>query len=145
MHEYIYPYRMLPGAILEFYDSVTMYLAHSIRKNKVKVDLEILFLLHVNNGDRCDSFGDTTIEKLSQAVKVVDILREIRPVFPRIFRISLLHVFFLLLSVLIVFPNCDHFLLAVIEIIIQFVLHIINIGPLITVITMSDFSWIDEL
>ena len=35
---------MLPGAILEFYDSVTMYLGltHSIWKNKEKVDLEFL-------------------------------------------------------------------------------------------------------
>ena len=42
MHEYIYPYWMLPGAILEFNDSVTMYLGltHSIRKNKVKADLD---------------------------------------------------------------------------------------------------------
>ena len=44
---------MLPGAILEFYNSVTMYLTHNIRKIKVKVDLEILVLLHVNDGDRC--------------------------------------------------------------------------------------------
>ena len=54
---------MLPGAILEFYDTVTVYLGltHSIRKNKEKVDLEFLFLLHV----RCDGFGNTAIEKLS--------------------------------------------------------------------------------
>ena len=57
MHEYIYPYRMLPGAILEFYNSVTMYLTHNIRKNKVNIDLEFLFLLHVNDGDRCGIFG----------------------------------------------------------------------------------------
>ena len=57
MHEYIYPYRMLPGAILEFYNSVTMYLTHNIRKNKVNVDLEFLFLLHVNDEDRCGIFG----------------------------------------------------------------------------------------
>ena len=57
MHEYIYPYRMLPGAILEFYNSVTMYLTHNIRKNKVNVDLEFFFLLHVNDGDRCGIFG----------------------------------------------------------------------------------------
>ena len=49
---------MLPGAILEFYDSVTMYLTHNIRKNKVKVDLEFLLLLHVNDGDCCGSFGN---------------------------------------------------------------------------------------
>ena len=61
MHEYIYPYRVLPGAILEFYNSVTMYLTHNIRKNKVNVDLEFLFLLHVNDGDRCGIFG-TAIE-----------------------------------------------------------------------------------
>ena len=54
MHEYIYPYRMLPGAILEFYKSVTMYLTHNIRKNKVNIDIE--FLLHVNDGDRCGIF-----------------------------------------------------------------------------------------
>ena len=58
MHEYIYPYRMLPGAILEFYKSVTMYLTHNIRKNKVKVDLEFLLLLHVTDGDGCGSFGN---------------------------------------------------------------------------------------
>ena len=56
---------MLPGAILEFYYSVTMYLTHNIRKNKVKVDLEFLFLLHVHDGDRCGGFGNTAIEKLS--------------------------------------------------------------------------------
>ena len=69
MHEYLYPNRMLPGAILEFYDSVAMYLGliltHSIRKNKEKVDLEFLFLLHVNERDRCGGFGNTAIEKLS--------------------------------------------------------------------------------
>ena len=45
MDEYIYPYQMLLGAILEFYNSVTMYLGltHSIRKNKEKVDLEFYF------------------------------------------------------------------------------------------------------
>ena len=43
MHEYIYLYRMLPGAILEFYNSVTMNLTHNIRKNKVNVDLEFYF------------------------------------------------------------------------------------------------------
>ena len=58
---------MLPGAILEFFDSVTMYLGltHSIQKNKEKVDLEFLFLLHVHDGDRWDGFGNTAIEKLS--------------------------------------------------------------------------------
>ena len=58
---------MLPGAILEFHDSVTMYpgLTHSIQKNKEKVDLEFLFLLHVHDVDHCDGFGDTTIEKFS--------------------------------------------------------------------------------
>ena len=55
MHE---PYRMLPGAILEFYNSVTMYLTHNIRKNKVNVDLEFSFLLHVNDGDGCGIFGN---------------------------------------------------------------------------------------
>ena len=71
---------MLPGAILEFYDSVTMYLGltHSIRKNKEKVDLKFLFLLHVHDGDRCDGFGKIKLGR------VVDILRERRPVFPRI-------------------------------------------------------------
>ena len=65
MHEYIYPYRMLLGTILEFYNSVIMYLGltHNIRKNKVNVDLE--FLLHVNDGDHCGSFGNTAVEKLS--------------------------------------------------------------------------------
>ena len=58
---------MLPGAILEFYNSATMYLGltHSIRKNKDKVDLVFLFLLHVNDGDRCGGFCNTAIEKLS--------------------------------------------------------------------------------
>ena len=67
MHKYINPSRMLPGAILEFYDSVTIYLGltHSIRKTKEKVDLNFLFLLHVNDGDRCGGFGNTAIEKLS--------------------------------------------------------------------------------
>ena len=43
----IYPYRMLPGAILEFYDSLTMYLGltHSIRKNKEKDDLEFFIFI----------------------------------------------------------------------------------------------------
>ena len=44
MHEYIYPYGMLPGAILEFYNSVTMYLTPNILNNKVNVDLEIIFI-----------------------------------------------------------------------------------------------------
>ena len=60
---------MLQDAILEFYDSVTMYLGliltHSIWKNKEKVDLEFLFLLHVNDGDCCGGSGKTAIEKLS--------------------------------------------------------------------------------
>ena len=58
---------MLTGAILEFHDSMTMYLGltHKIRKNKEKVDLEFLFLLHVHDGDRCGGFGNTAIEKLS--------------------------------------------------------------------------------
>ena len=61
------PIRCLTGAILEFYDSVTMYLGltHSIWKNKEKVDLQFLFLLHVNDGDRCGGFGNTVTEKLS--------------------------------------------------------------------------------
>ena len=50
------------GAILEFYNSVTMYLTHNIPKNKVNVDLAFLFLLHVNDGDGCGSFGFTVIE-----------------------------------------------------------------------------------
>ena len=45
MHEYIYPNWMLVGAILEFYNSVTMYLTHNKRKNKVNVDLEFLFFI----------------------------------------------------------------------------------------------------
>ena len=49
-------------AILEFYNSVTMYLTHNILKNKVNVDLKFLFLLHLNDGDRCGSFGNTVIE-----------------------------------------------------------------------------------
>ena len=32
--------QMLQGAILEFYNSVTMYLTHNISENKVNVDLE---------------------------------------------------------------------------------------------------------
>ena len=62
MQKYIYPYRMLPGAILEFYNSVTMYQTHNVRKNKVNVDLEFLLLWHVNDGDPCGSFGNTVIE-----------------------------------------------------------------------------------
>ena len=53
---------MLPGAILEFYNSVTMYQTHNVRKNKVNVDLEFLLLWHVNDGDPCGSFGNTVIE-----------------------------------------------------------------------------------
>ena len=53
MHEYLYPYWMLPVAILV------------LRKNKVNFDLEFLFLLHANDGDCCGSFGNTAIEKLS--------------------------------------------------------------------------------
>ena len=59
---YINPYWMLPGTILEFFNSMTMYLTHNIRKNKVNIDLEFLFLLHVNDGDCCGSFGNTVIE-----------------------------------------------------------------------------------
>ena len=62
MHEYIYHYRMLLSAIFEFYNSMTMCLTHNIRKKKVNVDLEFLFLLHVNDGDHCGSFGNTVIE-----------------------------------------------------------------------------------
>ena len=67
MHEYIYPYRMFDGRHLGICDSVTMYLGltHSTRKNKEKVDLQFLFLLHVNDGDRCGGFGNTVTEKLS--------------------------------------------------------------------------------
>ena len=46
---------MLSGAIWEFYNSTTMYLAHNMHKNKVNVDLECLFLLHINDRDRCGS------------------------------------------------------------------------------------------
>ena len=53
---------MLSGAIWEFYNSTTMYLTHNIHKNKVNVNLECLFLLHVNDRDRCGSFGNTVIE-----------------------------------------------------------------------------------
>ena len=53
---------MLPGAVLELYNSVTMYQTHNVYKNKVNVDLEFLLLLHVNNGNRCGSFGNTVIE-----------------------------------------------------------------------------------
>ena len=48
---------MLPSAIFEFYNSMTMCLTHYIRKNKLDVDLEFLFLLHVNDGDLCGIFG----------------------------------------------------------------------------------------
>lgn len=50
---------MSTGAILEFYNSATvyMYLAHNIRKNKVNCVL--LFLLHVNDDDRYGSFDNT--------------------------------------------------------------------------------------
>ena len=40
LYENIYPDRMLVGTILEFYNLVTMYLTHNIRKNKVNIDLE---------------------------------------------------------------------------------------------------------
>ena len=52
------------GAILEFYNSVTMYLTHNISENKVNVYLEFLFLLHLNDGDRCGSFGNTVLSNL---------------------------------------------------------------------------------
>ena len=53
---------MLTGAIMEFYNSKTTYLTHNIRKNKVYVDLQFLFLLHLYDGDSCSSFGNTIIE-----------------------------------------------------------------------------------
>ena len=60
---------MLTDAILELIDSVTMYLGltHSTVYGRIKkkVDLEFLFLLHVNDGDRCGGFGNTAIKKLS--------------------------------------------------------------------------------
>ena len=77
MHEYLYSYRMLPGAILKLYNSMTMYLTYSICKNKVSVDLEFLLLLHVNDGGRWGSFGNTVIEWLSKAIRVVDILYKV--------------------------------------------------------------------
>ena len=94
---------MLPGVILEFYNSVTMYLTPNILNNKVNVDLEFLFFMHDNDRDPYGNFGNTAIEKLSYAIRVVDILREKRPLIPQILRISLLHAFFLLLTVLNVF------------------------------------------
>ena len=39
----IYRYQMSLGAILEFYNSATMNLTHNIRKNKVNIDLSLLF------------------------------------------------------------------------------------------------------
>ena len=98
---------ILSGAIREFYNSATMYLTHNIHKNKVHVDLECLFILHVNDGDRCDSFGNTVIK----AFRVVDIFRERIPVFPGIFRISLLHHSCVLLIVVSFkcFPRCGLF------------------------------------
>ena len=57
MHEYIYYYRMLTGTSF-----VTMYLTHKIRKNKVNVALEFLFLFHANDGDCCGCFGNTVTE-----------------------------------------------------------------------------------
>ena len=33
-----------------------------VRKNKVNLDLQFLFLLHLYDGDRCSSFGNTVIE-----------------------------------------------------------------------------------
>ena len=62
MHEYIYPYRVFPGVILEFYNSVTMYLTHNIGNNKENAHLAFLLLLHVNDGYPCGSFGNTVIE-----------------------------------------------------------------------------------
>ena len=41
--------------ILQLGDNV--YLTHNKHKNKVNVDLELFFLLHVNDGDRCGIFG----------------------------------------------------------------------------------------
>lgn len=59
--------RMSTGAILEFYNSATvyMYLAHNIRKNKVNCVL--LFLLHVNDDDRYGSFDNTFTKWIRQS------------------------------------------------------------------------------
>ena len=54
------------GTILEFYNSVTMYLTHNIRKNKVNVDLEFLFLLHLNDGDQYSAKEDPYFLQFSE-------------------------------------------------------------------------------
>ena len=53
---------MFPGVILEFYNSVTMYLTHNIGNNKENAHFAFLLLLHVNDGYPCGSFGNTVIE-----------------------------------------------------------------------------------
>ena len=55
----IFPYLISPGAILQFYNLTVMYLTQNVRKNKVNVDLEFLFLSDVNNGDCYGNFGNT--------------------------------------------------------------------------------------
>lgn len=42
---------MPQGAILEFYNSATMYLTHNICKNKANVTYHLYFLLHVKDED----------------------------------------------------------------------------------------------
>ena len=43
-----------------------MYLTYNIREEKVCDDLELLFFMHVNDGDRYGSFGNTVIEQVWQ-------------------------------------------------------------------------------
>ena len=42
---------MPQGAILEFYNSATMYLTHNICKNKANMTYHLYFLLHVKDED----------------------------------------------------------------------------------------------
>ena len=70
----IFPYLISPGAILQFYNLTVMYLTQNVRKNKVNVDLEFLFISDVNNGDRYSNFGNTVYCWVSKAVGVGDIV-----------------------------------------------------------------------
>lgn len=57
------------GAILEFYNSATMNLTHNICKNKVYIDLSLLFLLHVKDED-CDGNVGITLTTLVRKSEV---------------------------------------------------------------------------
>lgn len=82
---------MPQGAILEFYNSATMYLTHNICKNKANVTYHLYFLLHVKDED-----------VIVVLLYFTMLIRQSKNIFPQIFRILLCVIafaFFLLLSV----------------------------------------------